>query len=170
MYEYRFYNTVSTEPASIYDGNEDIIGTLTKVYSSPIKKALDFGGQWFVEYKITDGKDELVFQSKKDLRIHKKRQYHIFYYKNDDEYYVNLVDHKSLDLGERTTFNYNGDTYELEATQFNWARIKKDDSVIAAWKSSLNPPYMAYFKLMDEAYEHEVLFLMGVFHTYLHPA
>ncbi|WP_085522814.1 tubby C-terminal domain-like protein [Tuberibacillus sp. Marseille-P3662] len=171
LYDYRFHNTYSTKPAHIYDENRNIIGTLTRVYSNPVQRLLDFypfKGKLFVKYIITNGEDELVFISKKDLHIFKKRQYHISYYKDDDEYYVHLVDKKSFDMGEKTSFDFNGETYEFEDTLFDWARIQKDDVVIAEWKSSLRPPFKAYFKLVDEAYENEILFLMGIFHTYLH--
>lgn len=172
MYEYRFYITTSTKPANIYDDDKNLIGILTKVYSNLFKRILDlypFGGRAFAEYKLSNEKEQLVFKSKRGNPF-KRRQYYVYYYKNEEERYIQLIDKKSFDIGERTTFEYNGETYQLEKEMMEWARIKKNGSTVAEWNPSLKPPFKAYFKLLDEEYEDDILLLIGIFHTYLHAA
>ncbi|WP_430786725.1 tubby C-terminal domain-like protein [Virgibacillus flavescens] len=170
MYEYRFFNTISTKPATIYDENENGIGTVTKVYEKPVYKILDIllNGRIFVNYKVEGSNGDVVFKSKKDPGLFKRRQYHIHYGARDDESYIHLMDKKNFEIGERTSFEYKGDTYELEKSIGGWAAIKKDGSVIAEWKSSLKVPFKAYFRLIEENHEEDELLFLGLFHTYLH--
>ncbi|ASK63885.1 hypothetical protein CFK37_17830 [Virgibacillus phasianinus] len=172
MYEYRFYNTISTKASSVYDENTNEIGTITKKYANPIQKIGDIllNGRFFVNYELKNTNHQVVFQSKKELNPLKRRQYYINYSQNDTDYSVHLVDKKSFNVGQNTTFTFNEETYELEQAVMDWARIKKDGSIVAEWKSSLKPPFKAYFNLIDKEYENDILFLLGIFHTYLHAA
>lgn len=169
MYEYRFYNTLSTKPSTIYDEDSTVIGTISKKYTNPAQKLLDMllKGRFFVKYEIKDS-TRIVFKSKREPNPFKKRQYYINYYKDVGDRYIHLIDKKSFDIGERTAFEYNGETYELEKSAMDWARIKKDGNVIAEWKSSLKIPFVAYFKMVDKNFNEDKLLLLGLFHTYLH--
>lgn len=170
MFEYRFYNTISTKPSSIYDENANLIGSITKKYSNPVQKILDIllKGRFFVNYELENNDNKVVFQSKKEPNPFKRRQYYVNYNKSDTDYSVHLVDKQSFGVGQKTTFTFNEETYELEQAFTDWARIKKDGTIVAKWKSSLKPPFKAYFNLIDKEYEDEILFLIGIFHTYLH--
>ncbi len=171
MYEYRFLNTFSTKPSAIYNQSQDKIGSIRRYYSNPLVKGIDIlalRGRVIIQYKIEDQKNNLVFESKKDPHPLKKTTFHIKYYKGDSEYYVLLKDKKALDIAEITTFAFNGETYTLEKPLMDWGKIKKDNNVIAEWKSSIKLPLKAYFNLVDSDFKEDKLFFLGIFHTYLH--
>lgn len=170
MYEYRFYNTISTKPSSIYDENGKEIGTITKKYSNPIQKILDIllKGRYFVNYELENAGSNVVFRSKKELNPFKKRQYYIKYYKNNEEYSIHIVDKRSFSAAQITNFEYNKEIYELEKSINDWAVIKKSGAIVGEWNSTIKPPFKANFKLVDKDYEDELLLLIGIFHTYLH--
>ncbi|ASN06255.1 tubby C-terminal domain-like protein [Virgibacillus necropolis] len=170
MYEYRFFNTLSTKPATIYDENETVIGTVTKTYIKPVHKLFDLllKGRVFVNYEVKDSKAQIIFKSKKDPNLFKRKQYHLNYYGGKNESYIHLIDKKSFDIGEQTSFEYKGGTYELKKSVGGWAQLKKDDYLIAEWKSSLKVPFKAYFRLIDKTFKEDELLFLGLFHTYLH--
>ncbi|ASK64196.1 hypothetical protein CFK37_19615 [Virgibacillus phasianinus] len=172
MYEYRFYNTISTKPSSIYDENAKTIGTITKKYSNPLQKVLDIllKGRYFVNYELESKDHQVVFKSKKEPNPFKRRQYYINYNKDNTDYYVHLEDKKNFGVGQYTTFQFNKETYELEQSFTDWAKITKNGVILAEWKSNLKPPFKAYFNLTDQEYEDKMLFFIGIFHTYLHAA
>lgn len=126
MYEYRFYNTLSTKPSTIYDEDSTVIGTISKKYTNPAQKLLDMllKGRFFVKYEIKDS-TRIVFKSKREPNPFKKRQYYINYYKDVGDRYIHLIDKKSFDIGERTAFEYNGETYELEKSAMELGKDKK---------------------------------------------
>ncbi|WP_404452132.1 hypothetical protein LG329_17540 [Virgibacillus necropolis] len=90
------------------------------------------------------------------------------YYGGNNDSYLHLVDKKSFDIGQQTSFEYRGNTFQLKQSIGDWAQIYKEGQLIAEWKSSLKAPFKAYFKLIDESNKKDELLFLGLFHTYLH--
>lgn len=166
MYEYRFFNTLSTKPATIYN-RDTKIGTISKTYSHPIQKLFDLivRGHLFVNYELKDSTDQTVLTSRRG-----PNPYHVTYYRRDREIYLNLVDEKSFGMTEETSFTYDGHTFELKKSMGEKARILNEGNVVAEWDSSLKVPFKAYFELVDKNYKEDELLFLGLFHTYLHVA
>ncbi|WP_420804740.1 tubby C-terminal domain-like protein [Pontibacillus halophilus] len=170
MYTYRFYNVFSTKASPIVDDTNRTIGSVARYYESSSKRIVDklLKGRIFVNYQVTDANQQVVFLSKKATNPFNRRQYHLSYFKNNEEHNVHLIDQKTFDLGETTTFDYNGGTYELIKQPLEKAIIKKDGTLVAEWDNTMSVPSKAHFELRDEDYKEDELFFLGVFHTYFH--
>lgn len=172
MYEYRFYTTVSTKPAEIKDEEGAVIGEVQKYYNNFWERAADIlmKGRYIGNYRVYDHSKLKQFHSKRDLNIFKKRQYYIEYKTEKKHETIHLKDEKALDVGEVTSFTYKGEQYKLEKGVMDKARIKKNDTIIAEWYSSIKPPFKAYYQIYNQDFEEDKLLFLGLFHTYLHAA
>ncbi|MBD0382037.1 tubby C-terminal domain-like protein [Paenibacillus sedimenti] len=172
MYEYKWHNRYSTKPSNIFDENGKMIGCIQRNYSNTLVRIMDIilEGNLFTDYTITDAENKLIVKTHHVRSFVKRRQYLIDYYEGNEHYQIQLIDKKLFDLGEKTSFEYKGNTYQLRKSLFEWAQIALNDQVIAEWKESLKLPIKVHFKLLDKNYENQVLLLIGIFHTYLHAA
>ncbi|WP_273851924.1 tubby C-terminal domain-like protein [Guptibacillus spartinae] len=171
MYEYRFFTTLSTKASEIYSEDGKVIGEIEKYYKNVWEMLADLllNGRFSGNYKVVDQNNHERFHAIRSLNIFKRRHYFIEYETNKaTKEFIHLVDKKSFDVGEVTTFTYSGETFTLKKPFMEKAKIYKNGSAIAEWNSSLKVPFKAYFKLLDEQYENDKLLLLGLFHTYLH--
>ncbi|MOA43621.1 hypothetical protein D3C78_1657900 [compost metagenome] len=98
----------------------------------------------------------------------KRRQYFIHYEGAGGTSIIHLVDKKRLDLGEKTSFEFDGKSYQLHKPLMDWGEIKLEGRVVAKWKETLTIPPKASFRLEDPSHEQQLLLLLGIFHAYLH--
>ncbi|WJE84532.1 hypothetical protein [Bacillus sp. DX3.1] len=175
LYYYKWRSFSSVKPTQIYDENNNIIGTIKKTYSNQFIRIIDlilFKGTYFLEYMIYDSKENLQLKAKKDIDFRKRTQFFLNYYAETEEYQIHLIDKKTFDFGEITTFEFAGEMYELNQRPFEWAKITNLNTnlIIAEWKEPIKPPFNIIFKLLEESYKDKVLLLIGIFHSYLHAA
>ncbi|MCA0173054.1 hypothetical protein [Bacillus sp. RAR_GA_16] len=171
MVEYRFFNTLSTNASEIYGEDGNVIGKIEKYYRNGWEMIADLllNGRFSGNYKVVDRHHRERFNAKRSLKFFKRRQYFIEYETDKaTQEFIHLVDEKSFDVGEVTSFIYSGETFTLKKPVMEKAKIHKNGSAIAEWNSSLKVPFKAYFKLLDEQYENDKLLFLGLFHTYLH--
>ncbi|ALC83224.1 MULTISPECIES: tubby C-terminal domain-like protein [Bacillus] len=168
LYQYKWRPAYFTNPAEILDENSNCIGTIKKHYSNVFIRLLDviLEGKYFVQYQIHQQND-LIFETKAILNPFKKRQYKINYYGNDKHIEFLLIDKKMFDIVEVTSFDFDGETFHLKKAPFEWGQLTVNDELIAEWHIPLKPPFTCKFKLYNSSYENMVLFLIGIFHTYL---
>lgn len=109
----------------------------------------------------------MIFKAKANLNPFKKRQYKIDYYGNNKHDELLLIDKKLFDIVEVTDFEFEGKTYHLKKAPLQWAKLTVNNQLIAEWHIPIKPPFKCSLKLHDLNYESKVLFLIGIFHTYL---
>lgn len=168
-YHYTWRTTYSTKPSEIFNENNEILGTINKYYPNVFCRIIDalcFEGKYFVEYRIHSS-DKLIFKAKANLNPFKKRQYKIDYYGNNKHDELLLIDKKLFDVVEVTDFEFEGKTYHLKKAPLQWAMLTVNNQLIAEWHIPIKPPFKCRLKLHDLNYESKVLFLIGIFHTYL---
>ncbi|WP_169085670.1 hypothetical protein [Paenibacillus sp. PL91] len=170
MYTYRMYNRYSTKKSEVLNEQGEVIAYIERTYSNPLMRLLDIvtEGAMFTDYRITDANDKLVVEANQVRTFIKRRQYYITYHSGEGTSKIHLVDKKLLDLGEKTDFEYQGKTYQLNKPLMDWGIIILDGKPLAEWKETLTIPAKANFKLVDPACNEHELLLLGIFHTYLH--
>lgn len=78
LYYYKWRSFYSVKPTQIYDENNNIIGTIKKMYSNQFIRIIDlilFKGTHFLEYEIYDSKENLQLKAKKDIDFRKRTQF-----------------------------------------------------------------------------------------------
>nr|WP_139074804.1 hypothetical protein [Paenibacillus elgii] len=128
--------------------------------------ALD--GNLFTDYLFTDTRGNLIVKARQVRNFLARRQYIIDYYEDQKHHKIHLIDKKFFDLGEKTVFDFNGQTYILNKPLLDWGEITLDNHVIARWKGVYSLPFKANFDLIETSYEKHSLLLLAIFHTFLH--
>ncbi|WP_046234833.1 hypothetical protein [Paenibacillus algorifonticola] len=169
MYTYRLYNRYSTKEAEIRGEDGRVVGRIKRTYPNLIMRIIDiFMEGLFTDYKVFNAEGNLKFEAIQVRNLFKKRQYVINYFTDSGTLQIHLIDKKRFDIGEKTSFEFEGKTYYLNKPLIGWGDISLDGVVVAEWKETLTIPLKADFRLVDPLHEEHILILLGIFHTYLH--
>ncbi|QXE02443.1 hypothetical protein [Terribacillus sp. DMT04] len=170
MYSYTFRHVQSTKPAAIYDGANNIVGYISRVYPTLFHRIFDYWQEGLVSsiYQVKDKDGKIVFQAKEQFRL-LRRTFTIKYRTASDVHELQIKEDTKLHSMKKTSFSLHNDVYVILKKIGDWAVIQRNGKEVARWKHTVKiPPSKVNIELTDPEAEQHLLLWIGLFHTFFH--
>ncbi|TGA98354.1 hypothetical protein E4665_08945 [Sporolactobacillus shoreae] len=168
-YHYRTRFDFSTRQTTIYNEQDETIGSIQRTYPTKVQQLIDtvlYRSRHYKNYEIRNQERRLIVSITDQTKRFKRRDQKVIYYKNDQVYSFHLIDSTVFGDTENVTFSFENQKCSIQKLPLEPAKFTVNGQLAADWKIPVKSPLNTQVRLLNEDLKKDILLFIGCLHGY----